>query len=160
MSRRIIVITLAAAFTIPLVISGCNDSAVQNELADLKAALAQTEGERDNYKSKMNAVVEARDVLQTQVAELTTSRDELQAKVKNLQEQVGALTASRELLQNNVTGLTESRDAAVAESRDAKTRIDDLTTQLGLEKQKVTELQNQLKNVQTAIKELQQKLGF
>jgi uncharacterized coiled-coil DUF342 family protein len=51
-----------------------------------------------------------------------------------------------------------SRDAAVVEAGKAKERIDMLATQLDAETKKVSELQSQLKQVQTAIAELQKKI--
>lgn len=56
-----------------------------------------------------------------------------------------------------VAKLTKSRDAALVEATGAKRRIDAMAAQLDGETQKVRVLEDQLKQVQAAIADLQKK---
>ena len=62
--------------------------------------------------------------------------------------------------EKQVKELTESRDAAVAEAQSAQERIDKLETALQIETQKVSRLESQLKQIQTAVSELQKKINL
>ena len=146
-----------------LVPAGCN----RNELASLKATLEKTETERDDLKAQVSAVTKSRDGLQKQLDELSASRGQLQEQLtelrsarQELQGQVDELSQSRTALEEQVAELTKSRDAALAEAQKAKGRIDMLAVQLDGETQKVRTLEDQLKQVQAAIAELQKKFSL
>jgi chromosome segregation ATPase len=119
---------------------GCNTDAGQKaELKNLKAALEKTEGERDELKARIDVVTQARDKLREQLMEFGSSRD---------------------LLQKQVEELTQSRDTAVATAKNAQEQINNLETKLQIETQKISQIGSQLKQIQTAIDEIQDKLNM
>jgi uncharacterized coiled-coil DUF342 family protein len=133
MIRRIVIIRCVIALVFPLTLTGCN----MNESAKLKAALEQTETERDDLRAKIAVVTQSRDQLQEQVNEFTQARDKLQQQINEL---------------------TKSRDIAVAGAQKSQDEISRLSSQLQAEVQKVRELQDQQSQVLIAIAELQNKL--
>jgi len=152
--KQMRIVTCLMALSFSLGLTGCN----QAELNSLKDDLAKANREKDALEAEMNAVTRTRDQLQKQVEELTESRDQLQAQLTDLdklQAQVKELTAFRGDLQKQNEELTRSRDAAAAEAQAAQLRIDELAKKLEAETEKVRVLQDQLKQVQAAIAELQ-----
>ena len=161
--RQMRILTGIMVLAFALALTGCN----RNELAGLKATLAQTESERDDLRAQVNAVTNTRDQLQKQVDELGGSRTQLQEQLaelrssrEELQTQVDGLGRSRTALEKQVAELTKSRDAALAENENARGRIDAMAAQLDGETQKVRVLEDQLKLVQTAIADLQKKFSL
>ena len=166
--KNILVLTCTIALVYPIALTGCNIGAEQKaELEQLKVALEKTESERDDLKARIDIVTKTRDTLQEQFAELVGSRDQLKEQVgqittsrDTLQKQVEDLTHSRDTLQKQVEDLTHSRDSAIVKANNAQERIDKLETKLQIETLKVRQLDIQLKQIQKAIAELQNKLNL
>lgn len=168
--KKMQVLTIAMMLVLSLALAGCNKA----ELASLRETLNKTESERDDLKAQVKAVTHKRDQLQKQLDELAGLRDDLKAQSNeltrsnaDLESRVANLTLARESLENQVKeladqaeGLIRSRDAALAEAAKAKSRVDALAAQLDGETQKVRVLEGQLKQVQSAIAELQKKFSL
>ncbi|MHC4329928.1 MAG: hypothetical protein ACYSWW_17575 [Planctomycetota bacterium] len=164
MTKQKVILVCTTALVFPLVLTGC----YRAELTRAETALEETESERDELQMQVNTVMQtrARDLLQKRVNELTGSLDRSEQQVSELadsryqlQKQVEELTTSRDALQKQADELTLSRNSALAEMWKAKKEIDALTTQLDTETRRVLDLQNQLKQVQIAIAELQQRFA-
>lgn len=152
--KKMLIMTCVMALSFSLGLTGCNRA----ELKNLRDDLAKTKREKDAIEAEKSVVTQARNQLQKQVEELNESRDQLQAQLTDLdklQEQVKELTVFRGELQKQNDELTQSRDAAAAEAQTAQLRIDELAKKLEAETEKVRVLQDQLKQVQAAITELQ-----
>ena len=138
--KQILILMCTIAFVFPIALMGCNTDTVQKaELENLKAALEKTESERDDLKARIDIVTQTRDKLREQLMEFGSSRDQLQGQVKEL---------------------TQSRDAAVATAKNAQEQINNLETKLQIETQKISQIGSQLKQIQTAIVEIQDKLNM
>ena len=138
--KQILILMCTIALVFPIALMGCNTDAVQKaELENLKAALEKTESERDDLKAKIDIVTQTRDKLREQLMEFGSSRDQLQGQVKEL---------------------TQSRDAAVATAKNDQEQINNLETKLQIETQKISQIGSQLKQIQTAIVEIQNKLNM
>ena len=138
--KQILILTCTIALVFPIALMGCNTDAGQKaELENLKAALEKTESERDDLKARIDVVTQTRDKLREQLMEFGSSRDQLQGQVEEL---------------------TQSRDAAVATEKNAQEQINNLETKLQIETQKISQIGSQLKQIQTAIVEIQDKLNM
>ena len=138
--KQILILMCTIALVFPIALMGCNtDSGQKVELENLKTALEKTESERDELKARIDIVTQARDKLREQLMEFGSSRDQLQGQVEEL---------------------TQSRDAAVATAKNAQERINNLETKLQIETQKISQIGSQLKQIQTAIAEIQDKLNM
>jgi len=138
--KQIVILTCMIAFVFTITLMGCNsDTGQKAELKNLKAALEKTESERDELKARIDIVTQARDKLREQLMEFGSSREQLQRQVEEL---------------------TESREAAVATAKNAQEQIDNLETKLQVETQKISQIGSQLRQIQTAIAEIQDKLNM
>ena len=138
--KQILILTCTIALVFPIALMGCNHDAGQKaELENLKTALEKTESERDDLKARIAVVTQARDKLREQLMEFGSSRDQIQGQVEDL---------------------TQSRDAAVATAKNAQEQINNLETKLQIETQKISQIGSQLKQIQTAIDEIQDKLNM
>jgi chromosome segregation ATPase len=138
--KQILILTCTIALVFPIALMGCNTDAVQkSELENLKAALEKTESERDDLKARIDIVTQARDNFREQLMEFGSSRDQLQGQVEEL---------------------TQSRDAAVTTAKNDQEQINNLENKLQIETQKISQIGSQLKQIQTAIAEIQDKLNL
>lgn len=138
--KQILILMCTIALVFPIALMGCNNDTVQKaDFENLKTALEKTESERDDLKERIDVVTQARDKLREQLMEFGSLRDQLQGQV---------------------TELTQSRDAAVATAKNAQEQINNLETKLQIETQKISQIGSQLKQIQTAIAEIQDKLNM
>ena len=100
---------------------------------------AEQKAELENLKAALEKTESERDDLKARIDIVTQTRDKLQ-------EQLTELASSRDQLQEQVEDLIQSRDAAVATAQNAQERIN--------------KLKSQLKQIQTAIAEVQDKLNL
>jgi chromosome segregation ATPase len=137
------------ALVFPLALAGC----CRVEMANLQDELNQARAERDDLKAKLKTAMKTTQSRpqQGQVMELTSSLSEFQ-------KQIDAFISFREELQKREDELARLRQAALAEAKTAQERMDQLGTKLQAETERVIALQGQLKEAQTAIVELQDKL--
>ena len=138
--KQILILMCTIALVFPIALMGCNTDAGQKaELKNLKATLEKTESEREELKARIDIVTQTRDKLREQLMEFGSSRDQLQGQVEEL---------------------TQSRDAAVATAKNDQEQINNLETKLQIETQKISQIGSQLKQIQTAIVEIQDKLNM
>lgn len=156
MKKQIVIVTCLIALVFPLVLTGC----CRVEMASLQEELKQTRTERDDLNAKLVAAMQdrgrdrvrqVRQVQQGQAIGLTDSLSEFQ-------KQIDAFVSFREDLQKREDELARLRQAALAEAETAQNRMDQIGTRLQAETERVIELQGQLKQAQSAIVELQDKL--
>ena len=142
--EKLTIIFLAILLFSLLSLTGCKDSekekavaeaaAAKAKLAGVKADLTKITSERDNLKSELAAVIEARDKLQAATDQAIDVKEQL-------------------------TELAKERDIAIAKVTDAQTMVDKLKGQLQEQIQKSLGLEGQNKKLQEMIDELQKKLG-
>ncbi|MBN2316794.1 MAG: hypothetical protein JXM79_22895 [Sedimentisphaerales bacterium] len=152
--KKMRMMSCIVAFSLVFGLAGCNNA----EVKSLQEELAKTIKEKESIEAKMHVVTQARDELQGQVKELIESRDQLQTKVAELdsmQKRVDTDAKTIAELKGQIEKLTQSRDVAAAEAQAAQVQINDLAKKLEAETEKVRVLQEQLKQVQAAIAELQ-----
>ena len=147
MMKQVVIVTCLIALVFPLALTGC----CRVEMASLQKELEQTRTERDDLKAKMETAMKTRGQSQGKAMELTGSLSEFQ-------KQIDAFVSFREELQKREDELARLRQAALAEAKTAQERMDKLGTQLQAETERVVLLQGQLKEAQSAIVELQDKL--
>ena len=150
MKKQIVIVTCLIALVFPLALTGC----CRVEMANLQEELKQTRTERDDLNAKLVAAMQDRgraQVQQVQAIGLTSSLSEFQ-------KQIDAFVSFREDLQKREDELARLRQAALAEAETAQKRMDQIGTRLQAETERVIELQGQLKQAQSAIVELQDKL--
>ena len=147
MMKQIVIFTCLVALVFPLALTGC----CRVEMATLQEELKQTKVERDDLKSKLETGMKTRGQAQGQVLGLTGSLSEFQ-------KQIDAFVSFREELQKREDELARLRQAALAEAKTAQERMGKLGTKLQAETERVILLQGQLKQAQTAIVDLQDKL--
>ena len=168
MTTRTRILILLVALCLSFALLGCNEGNTHKvDLERLKAELARTEAERDSWKRKVDSVTKERDRLKGKVDELIDSRGELERQINGLtatrdtvQKQLRELAASRSQRQTQLDELTKAKNEAVAVAKHAQGQIDDLKNQLQASTQRVTQLENQFKQVQAAVKDLQEKTEF
>ncbi len=100
---------------------------------------AGQKAELENLKAALEKTKSERDDLKARIDTVTQTRDKLR-------EQLMEFGSSRDQLQKQVEKLIQSRDAAVATTQNAQERIN--------------KLESQLKQIQTAIAELQDKINL
>ena len=142
--EKLTIIFLAILLLSLLSLTGCKDSekekavaeaaAAKAKLAGVKADLTKITSERDNLKSELAAVIEARDKLQAATDQAIDVKEQL-------------------------TELAKERDIAIAKVTGAQTMVDKLKGQLQEQIQKSLGLEGQNKKLQEMIDELQKKLG-
>jgi len=147
MSKQIVLLTCVLALVFPLVLTGC----CRVEMASLQDELNRTRAERDDLQAKLETAMRAPKQSDVEVMGLTGSLSEFQ-------KQIDAFVSFREELQKREDELARLRQAALAEAKTAQERMNKLGTKLQAETERVVLLQGQLKQAQTAIVELQEKL--
>jgi len=145
--KQIVIVTCLIALVFPLALTGC----CRVQMATLQEELNQTRVERNDLRAKLETAVRTPKQSEVQVMGLTGSLSEFQ-------KQIDAFVSFREELQKREDELARSRQAALAEAKTAQERMDQLGTKLQAETERVVLLQGQLKQAQTAIIELQDKL--
>jgi len=146
--KQVVIYTFMAALIFPLALAGC----CRVEMATLQEELEQTRTERDDLKAKLQTAMKTtRSRPQGQVTELTGSLSEFQ-------KQIDAFVSFREELQKREDELARLRQAALDEAKTAQERMDQLGVKLQAETERVILLQGQLKEAQSAIIDLQDKL--
>ena len=141
--KKVFVLLLIAT-VVSFGLTGCKDAekeeaiaeaaTAKTELTKIKATLAGIMSERNNLKSQLTTVMEARDKLQV-----------IAGQAANIKEQLA--------------GLTSERDSALAKAMEAQSMVTKLKGQLAEQVQKVTELGGQNNNLQAMIDELKKKLS-
>lgn len=145
--KQILTLTCMIALVFPLALTGC----CRVQMATLQEELNQTRVERNDLRAKLETAVRTPKQSEVQVMGLTGSLSEFQ-------KQIDAFVSFREELQKREDELARLRQAALAEAKTAQERMDQLGTKLQAETERVVLLQGQLKQAQTAIIELQDKL--
>jgi len=146
--KQVVIVTFMAALVLPLMQSGC----CRVEMAELQDELKQVKAERNDLRTKLQTAMKVPSrPQQVQVTELTGS-------VSEFQKQIDAFVSFREELQKREDELARLRQAALDEAKTAQERMDQLGTKLQAETDRVAKLQGQLKQAQSAIIELQEKL--
>ena len=147
MSKQIVLLTCVLALVFPLVLTGC----CRVEMASLQDELNKTRAERDDLQAKLETAM--RNPKQSDVEILG-----LDGSLSEFQKQIDAFVSFREELQKREDELARLRQAALAEAKTAQERMNKLGTKLQAETERVILLQGQLKQAQTAIVDLQDKL--
>ena len=147
--KQVVIFTCLIALVIPLTLAGC----CRVEMAEMKEELNQARAERDDLRIKLQTAMKAksRNQAQEQIFDLGGSLSEFQ-------KQIDAFVSFREELQRREDELARLRQAALDEAKTAQERMDQLGDKLQAETDKVIALQGQLKQAQSAIVELQEKL--
>ena len=143
MTKQKVIFVCIVVFVFSLVLTGCYNV----ERARLEAELEQTERERDDLRTRLDAVEQSPE-----------PAVENAGAPGQLQQQVDEFMKIRDALQRREDELTKLRQAALAEAQMARTLMDKLAAQLEAERKKVNEVQSQLQQTQQAIAELQDKL--
>jgi chromosome segregation ATPase len=149
--KQVVILTCLTALVFPLTLAGCCRVQVENLQEELKKVRA----ERDDLRAKLQTATKttrSRPQPQGQVMELTGS-------VSEFQKQIDAFVSFREELQRREDELAKLRQAALEEAKTAQERMDQLGAKLQAETERVAKLQGQLKEAQSAIIELQEKLA-
>jgi chromosome segregation ATPase len=164
MTKHAMTIKLPAALAILSVIflgSGCQKGKIESLNAELTKAIE----ERDSLKSRIVEITTANEQLRQQYDKLMESQKSLQNQIAELilardtmQKQVQKLTAESADFKGLIDALTKSRDEAAGIAKKSQEQVTQLVSQLQTETKKVLELQEQLKNVQGAFKEFQDKI--
>jgi chromosome segregation ATPase len=147
MSKQIVLLTCMLALVFPLALTGC----CRVEMASLQDELNRTRAEKNDLQAKLETAMRTPKQSNVQVLGLDGSLSEFQ-------KQIDAFVSFREELQKREDELARLRQAALAEAVIAQERMDKLGTQLQSETERVVQLQGQLKQAQTAIVDLQDKL--
>jgi chromosome segregation ATPase len=147
MSKQIVLLTCVLALVFPLVLTGC----CRVEMANLQEELNRTRAEKNDLQAKLETAMRTPKKSDVQVLGLDGSFSEFQ-------KQIDAFVSFREELQKREDELARLRQAALAEAKIAQERMGKLGIQLQAETERVVLLQGQLKQAQTAIVDLQDKL--
>jgi len=147
MGKQIVLLTSMLALLFPLVLTGC----CRVEVANLQDELNRTRAERDDLQVKLETAMRNPRQSDMQVLGLDGSLGEFQ-------KQIDAFVSFREELQKREDELARLRQAALDEAKVAQERMNKLGTKLQAETERVLLLQGQLKQAQTAIIDLQEKL--
>jgi chromosome segregation ATPase len=135
------------ALVFPLALTGC----CRVEVANLQDELNRTRAEKNDLRAKLETAMRNPKKSDVQVLGLEGSFSEFQ-------KQIDAFVSFREELQKREDELARLRQAALAEAKIAQERMGKLGIQLQAETERVVLLQGQLKQAQTAIVDLQDKL--
>ena len=147
MSKQIVLLTCVLALVLPLALTGC----CRVEVANLQDELNRTRAERNDLQAKLETAMRNPKKSDVQVLGFDGSFSEFQ-------KQIDAFVSFREDLQKREDELARLRQAALAEAKIAQERMGKLGIQLQAETERVVLLQGQLKQAQTAIVDLQDKL--
>jgi len=161
MSKQIVLLTCMLALLFPLAMAGC----CKVEVASLRDELGQTRAERNSLKAQLDRNLAERNDLQAQLeiamrAPKQSDVDDLglDGSLNEFQKQIEAFVSFREELQRREDELAMLRQAALAEAKTAQERMDQIGTKLQAETERVVLLQGRLKEAQSAIVDLQDKL--
>jgi len=146
--KQVVIFTFMTAIVFPLVLAGC----CRVEMADMQDQLRLVKAERDDLRLKLQTAMKTRS--QPQQEQVT----ELSGSVSEFQKQIDAFVSFREELQKREDELAKLRQAALEEAKTAQERMDQLGDKLQAETERVMTLQGQLKEAQSAIVDLQEKL--
>ena len=147
MGKQIVLLTCVLALVFPMALTGC----CRVEVANLQDELNRTRAERNDLQAKLETAMRNPKQSEGQILGLDGSLSEFQ-------KQIDAFVSFREELQRREDELARLRQAALAEAKTAQERMNKLGTQLQAETERVVLLQGQLKQAQTAIVDLQDKL--
>jgi len=147
MGKQIVLLTCVLALVFPMALTGC----CRVEVANLQNELNRTRAEKSDLQAKLETAM--RNPKQSDVQVLG-----LDGSLSEFQKQIDAFVSFREELQKREDELARLRQAALAEAKVAQERMGKLGIQLQAETDRVVLLQGQLKQAQTAIVELQDKL--
>ncbi len=160
MMKQVVIFTCLIALVFPLALAGC----CRFEMASLQEELDRTRMERDKIRMERDENRMERDDLKAKLETAMRAPKPSEAKVTGLsgslsefQKQIDAFVSFREELQKREDELAKLRQAALAEAKTAQERMDKLGTRLQAETERVIRLQDQLKEAQSAIVELQDK---
>ncbi len=123
---------------------------LEKSLGEAESELANTREARDKLRKQVGDLTTAQNGLETRVNELTKSRDDLQTMV-------GSLIDARGLLERQVADLTKAKNAALEAAQVAGAKVDQLRETLKAQTLQMTELQEQMKTIHSALQQLQQK---
>ncbi len=150
MMKQIVFFTCLVALVFPLTLAGC----CRVEMASLQKELDRTRAERDDLEAKLvTAMQRPKQPIRPEVQVMG-----LDGSLSEFQKQIDAFVSFREELQKREDELARLRQAALAEAKIAQERMGKLGIQLQAETERVVLLQGQLKQAQTAIVDLQDKL--
>ena len=148
MSKQIVLLTCMLALVFPMALTGC----CRVEMANLQEELDRTRWEKNDLQAKLETAM--RNPKQSSDVQVLG----LDGSLSEFQKQIDAFVSFREELQKREDELARLRQAALAEAKIAQERMGKLGIQLQAETDRVVLLQGQLKQAQTAIVELQDKL--
>jgi DNA repair exonuclease SbcCD ATPase subunit len=151
--KQVVVFTSIVALVIPLALTGC----CRVEMADLQKELDRTRAERDDLRAKLEVSMKTQARVHTQ-GQGQGQMVGISGSLNEFQKQIDAFVSFREELQRREDELAKLRQSALEEAKAAQARMDKLGDQLQAETEKVIRLQGQLKDAQSAIVDLQEKL--
>jgi DNA repair exonuclease SbcCD ATPase subunit len=154
MMKQVVIFTCLTALVFPLTLAGCCRVEVEN----LQEELKQVRAERDDLRAKLQTSMKTRIRPQSTGRLAAGQVTELSGSVSEFQKQIDAFVSFREELQKREDELAKLRQAALEEAKTAQERMDQLGDKLQAETERVALLQGQLKEAQSAIIELQEKL--
>jgi len=150
--KQVVAFISIVALAMPLALTGC----CRYEMADLQQELDRTRAERNDLRAKLETAIKTQARVQTQPKQGQVVS--ISGSLNEFQKQINAFISFREELQKREDELAKLRQAALNEAKAAQGRMDKLGVQLQAETEKVVRLQSQLKDAQSAIVELQDKL--
>ena len=145
--KQVVIFTCLIALVFPLALTGC----CKVDIANLQKELDRTRAERDGLEAELEIAMRTPKQPEGQMLGLTGSLTEFQ-------KQIDAFVSFREELQKREDELARLRQAALVEAKTAQERMDQLGTKLEAETERVLLLQVHLKEAQSAIVDLQDKL--
>ena len=153
--KQVVIFTCMTALVFPLILAGC----CRVEMANMQEELNQARAERDDLRAKLQTAMKTARSLPQPTRRLAAGQvTELSGSVSEFQKQIDAFVSFREELQKREDELAKLRQAALEEAKTAQERMNQLGDKLQAETERVIALQGQLKEAQTAIVELQDKL--
>jgi len=153
--KQVVIFTCTIALVFPLALAGC----CRVEMANLQEELKQARVERDDLRAKLQTAMKTTRSQPQSTGHFAAGQvTELSSSVSEFQKQIDAFVSFREELQKREDELARLRQAALEEAKTAQERMDQLGDKLQAETERVLALQGQLKEAQSAIVELQDKL--
>ena len=153
--KQVVIFTCLTALVFPLTLAGC----CRVEMANMQEELNQVKAERDDLRAKLQTAMKTARSRPQPTERLAAGQfTELSGSVSEFQKQIDAFVSFREELQKREDELARLRQAALEEAKTAQERMDQLGAKLQAETERVAKLQGQLKEAQSAIIELQEKL--
>jgi chromosome segregation ATPase len=153
--KQVVIFTCTIALIFPLAMAGC----CRVEMENLQEELKQARAERDDLRAKLQTAMKTTRIQPQSTGRLAAGQvTELSGSVSEFQKQIEAFVSFREELQKREDELAKLRQAALEEAKTAQERMNQLGDKLQAETERVAKLQGQLKEAQSAIVELQEKL--